>query len=661
MPAIGLDFETRSKTAIKCGVYNYATCPTTSILCLSVICEETGKEWLWYPADGALPADLITLIETADIVKAHNAAFDRAIWEYVAVNDNGFPELTSDVWYCTSAQCRVNALPASLENAARALGLEHRKDRRGAALIKILSIPDKVTDEFTQDSKALLEMGEYCLQDSRLMLQVSRRCRALSTQERADWAITETLNERGVRIDTELAELAIGYAEDEKDDIAKRLYALTEGEVSKHSQSKRLLNWVLQAAPQLLEYTSVLKEGVPKQSFDKAVRAAIIEAADTGSEALPPSVLEVVILADQGNKSSVAKFQRMLDVACPEDNRARGAFVFAGAGQTQRFASRGLQLHNMRRDCWNASEVDIIKANMRDDLELDDVMNTLSKLIRPTLLPEKGHEFVVGDWSAIEARVLPWLTDAPRAEVVLDVFRSGGDIYMHTAAQLGIDERQTGKVATLALGYQGSLGAFNVMARAYNLTLPESYILKLVKAWRFKNPWAVDFWALCERQAKLAIRHPGTLTPVGKCNFVFVAGLMGGTLCALLPDNTMIQYPRARVENVDTPRGMKAQITYMKASILPKADAKHWPRHTLYGGLITENLTQAVAGCLLKNNLRELPDVVMHLHDEIVLEVPSQSAKPRAHELQQVMETPPPWAQGLPLKAEPEIFTRYGK
>jgi len=664
MKCVGLDFETRSKTDITAGIYNYASCPTTDILCLSIICEETDDEWLWYPHDGPLPANAVKRLNAADFVKAQNAEFDKAIWEFIAVPDYNFPKIAEERWYCTAAECRINALPSALDKAARALKIKRQKDTRGKQLIKLLSIPDKNTGEFNEDPAALKEMGEYCLQDSRVMMDITRSIRSMSAQEHADWLITVHLNDAGARIDREMAELAVNYAEDEKQAIAEKLTALTGGAVTKHTQSARIKAWVLEETnhdSEIVKQMTVYKEGVTKLSLDKAIRANLIELSDTSALHLPEHVLEVIELTDQGNKSSVSKFQKMLTMAHPEDDRVRGAFVFAGAGQTQRFASRGLQLHNMRRDCWSATEALGIKADMQEDYELDNVMDTLSKLLRPTIMPDDGKVFVVGDWSAIEGRILPWITGDPRAEEVLDIFRSDEDIYLHTAASMRIDDRQIGKVATLALGYQGAVGAFQSMAKNYGLKLPESQVKHIVKKWREANRWAVDFWANCERAAIMAMRKPNEYIPIGRCHFVYIEGLIDGTLCGILPDGTIIQYPRAKLEYVETQYGGKHQVSYMKASLTPKADAKEWPRHTLYGGIIAENFTQATAGCILREPLRRLENVVLHVHDEIVLEVDTAIAEDSMTMLQSVMEEVPSWAEGLPLKAEPEIMDRYGK
>jgi len=668
MQCVLLDFETRSRTDLtKTGAYKYAADPSTDILCMSAIDSEIGDEWLWYPGTQAFPATLAVAIEHADLVTAVNAEFDKAIWEYIAVPDYGAPEIEHKKWYCLAAQCRVNAIPSGLENAARALGINKRKDPRGKQLIKALSIPNPVTGEFNEDPKLMQEMGEYCLQDSRLARKVMALTRLMSVTEHQDWLITCDINERGAKVDTELARLAVTYADAERGEIADKLSALTGGVITKHTQSVRIRKWLLAECendPDVIALMTVKKGDVEKQSLDKDVRTALLDARTSDGFLLCQLTADVLELVDQGSKSSVSKFQRMLDMA-EDDDRVRGAFVFAGAGQTQRFASRGLQLHNMRRDCWKAEQTEDIKQSMRTKQIIPNVMDTLSKLLRPALIPAPGHKFVVSDWAAIEGRVLPWLTEDPRAEAVLDIFRSGADIYMATAKAMGILERQIGKVATLALGYQGAVGAFQAIAKNYGLILTEAEVLKIVFKWREANPWAVAYWRACEKAAILAMRRPGTEVKIGKCQFMFVEGLMNGTLCGILPDGTVLQYPNARLEYVKGKYGGKWQVSYAKASILPKADATEWPRHTLYGGLIAENFAQGTAGAILKYALRELASVnapvAFHVHDEIIEEVHIRAVEARSLQLQTIMETPPPWAVGLPLEAKPAVMQRYGK
>lgn len=666
-----IDFETRSRCELKKnGAYKYAADPSTDIICCAFYDIETEHEYVWYPSRGRLPDIILYNIEHADFIVAHNAEFDRLIWESIAVEDYDFPALPPEKWYCSSAQCRVNAIPASLKDAGWALGLTRQKFDAGAGLIKKLSIPQK-DGTFNTDENLLIEMYKYCMQDALVTGDIIRATRSMSQDEHQDWLTNFAVNDRGVKIDRELAEYALNYAADEQKEIGEKMAALTAGKIIKHTQTARIREWLLRNDPQLDALMSVYKDGVKKYSLDKGVRNNIITELDNGTLHISDETEEVIRLLDDGNKSSVAKFGKMLDLADEDDDRVRGAFIFAGASQTIRYTSRGLQLHNMRRDCWDVEEAERLKDLMRDDYVLysgepghEDipVMEALSKMLRPAIIPDEGKTLVVGDWSAIEARVLPWLSDSRGGDSVLEVFRSGKDIYMETAKMMGLESRQIGKVATLALGYQGGINAFQAMAKNYGLAITDSEAQVIVDQWRGVNSWAPSFWLRLDNAAKKAIGAPGTWVDAGRVSYIFMPDFIEGTLVCRLPNDGLIQYPKALVEEVATPWGGTAnQVTAMKASFKPKADAKEWPRVSLYGGIFCENIAQATAAALLRDCIRHLPHVIATVHDEIVMEVPDNQVENWMGVLKYGMETAPAWAEGLPLTAEPVTMRRYGK
>jgi DNA polymerase len=661
MIIVGLDFETRSRVDLKaCGTDVYASDPSTDILMCSFINKDNGQQWLWYAGE-EVPADLRLALNLAVEVEAHNARFDQLIYEYIAVPDYGFPALKKEKWVCTAAQCRVNALPASLDAATRAADATHKKDHTGSALIRKLCMPDKKTGEFNSDPALLEKMGAYCLQDSKAMVGLTRSLRELSAADKRDWQTNERINDRGVRVDIELATLAQKYAADEKEALGQRLSDLTKGHITAVTQTAKYLKalrfmFETQGRADLMALiTKVAADPTApvKYTLDKAARAQLLACED-----LHPEVHEVIDLIDQGGKSSVAKFTSMINRADPDTDRVHGAFIFAGAGQTQRYSSKGLQLHNMKRECFNAAETEALKHRMRVGEPVPDVMNTLAKLLRPTIIPAKGHKFVVGDWSAIEARVLPWLSDSTGGDAALDVFRRGEDVYVKTAEAMGLDDRQIGKVANLSLGFGGSVGAFQAMAKNYGLTLEDNAVQLVVKKWRKANKWAVKFWSDLEAATTSAVRSPEKVYTAGRVRYVYVPQLLGGTLMCILPNDTLIQYPYAKIE--------KGGVTAMKASVQPKADSDDpWPRMSLWGGFLAENITQATAACLLRELLADMVaddfPVVGHVHDEVILEALDCEVEQTLADCQAYMETVPAWAEGLPLKAVPEVFDRYGK
>jgi len=275
-------------------------------------------------------------------------------------------------------------------------------------------------------------------------------------------------------------------------------------------------------------------------------------------------------------------------------------------------------------------------------------------MLRPALIPAKGKQFVVADWSAIEGRVNPWLSG--RGEDKLQQFRDHLDPYIVNAAstfrvkyeQVDKSQRQVGKVQELACGFGGGVGAFAAMGRVYGLTLPEPEARKMVDAWRRANPWALPFWCDLELAYTRAMRNKGKVFNAGRIDYLFD----GQHLWYALPSGRVLCYPNAKFDE-------DGQISYSKASWKPAADAKEWPRGRLWRGLACENVTQATAHDLLREALRRLSDVVLHVHDEIVLE--SDRPEEAKAELERIMTTPPAWAEGLPLEVEATIMGRYGK
>ena len=281
------------------------------------------------------------------------------------------------------------------------------------------------------------------------------------------------------------------------------------------------------------------------------------------------------------------------------------------------------------------------------------VTDVLKGMLRPALIPAPGKSFVVADWSSIEARVTPWCSGAGDDKLAL--FRDGADVYKVNAAatfrcrveDVTKDQRQVGKVQELACGFAGGVGAFAAMGRVYGLSLPESEARKMVDAWRRANPWSVPYWQELEIAYTRAIRNPKTKMKAGRVTYYFD----GLHLWYALPSGRVLCYPFARIEDEG--------VTYAKASWKPAADAKEWPRARLWKGLACENITQATAADILRSALRQLPDVVLHVHDEIVVETDQPEAA--LAEMQRVMATPPAWAEGLPLGAEASVMARYGK
>ena len=648
MTILWLDFETRSRVGLTTqGAYTYAQDLSTEILCMSYAFGDEDVQ-TWTP-NVPFP-DRVALHKGQ--IRAHNAAFERLILWYVAQTDHRLEQ-----FYCTATQARANCLPGKLEQLPLALGLQTRKDTRGAQLIRALCIP-RADGTFNTDPDLMAEMIAYCEQDVRAMRAASLAMRQLTDTELADYHTNERINDRGVLVDVQLCQAAVRYADTEGADIAAEVAEITKGDITT-VRSPRMREWVYErVGPEAKKLMTVYKDGEAKVSIDKTVRANLL-AMDNPDE-VPSDVADVIQCADDLWASSVAKFSRLANLADPEDSRVRGAFVFAGGSATGRASSYGAQVHNFARKCLPDAE-DARQALVRGHSVVPRfgkrTTDVLKGMLRPALLAKPGHSLVVADWNAVEARLTPWLSADPSAEGVLDVFRQGGDIYKREAVgiyrvpleEVTDEQRQVGKVAILALGFAGSVGAFNAMGRAYGIILPESTTRRIVDAWRRNNAWAVRYWDKLEDAYMRALRNPGHEVTVARVTYLFD----GQHLWYALPSGRVLCYPFAKVD--------ADGVTYLKASWKPAAGATEWPRARLWKGLACENITQATANDLLREALRKFDTTVLHVHDEIVLEVPTESAEAAAAQLRSVMCQPPEWAQGLPLNAGVKINRRYGK
>ena len=655
MTILWVDFETRSRCDLReRGVYNYAQDISTDVLCMSYAFDNDEVR-TWLPGQ-PFPQDVAR--HTGQI-RAHNAAFERLIFWYVLQCD-----FKLEQFYCTAAQARANCAPGSLEDVGRFSGASMRKDHRGKQLIRLLSIP-QADGTFREDADLMAEMVAYCESDVRAMRAISQAQRELSADELHDYHVNERINDRGVLLDKPLALAAVRYAEAEAVEIQDIVRDVTEGVVTS-VRSPKMREWVLErVGPQALKLATVHKDGEAKLSIDKNVRANLLALAEESADEVPAEVAEVIQCADDLWASSVAKFARAAALADEEDSRVRGAFVFAGGSATGRASSFGLQVHNFPRRC--ADDPALTREAMVRGHQIvpkfgKRVTDVLKGMLRPALHAAPGNVLVVADWAAIEARVTPWASNSKSGAAKLDIFAKGEDVYKHNAAatfrvpyaDVDKDQRQIGKVQELACGFAGGVGAFASMGRIYNVILTESESKRMVDAWRRANGWSVPYWSKLEHAYCAAMRNPGREFTAGRTTYLFD----GQHLWYALPSGRVLCYPFARFND-------EGELTYAKASWKPAADAKEWPRARLWRGLACENITQAVANDLLRHALRQLDaeglGVVLHVHDEIVLEVPEADAERAAARLVEIMCQPPAWAKGLPLNAEVATMVRYGK
>jgi DNA polymerase len=616
------------------GVYNYAQDASTDVLCMSYAFDDEDVV-TWVPTQ-PFPDNVRNYTGQ---IRAHNAAFERLIFWYVLQIN-----FKLEQFYCTATQARANCAPGSLEDVGRFAGASMKKDHRGAQLIRLMCVPP-----FKDSPELRQEMIQYCEQDVRAMRAISKGMRDLSEEELQDYHVNERINDRGVLVDVPLCQAAVKFASDELVEIEQIVKEVTGGVITS-VRSPRMREWVLERvgdeAKKLME-----KDG--KYSIDKTVRSNLL--AMENPDEVPADVQEVIQCADDLWASSVAKFSRLSCLADEEDQRVRGAFVFAGGSATGRASSYGAQVHNFTRKCADEPE-ETRNAMVRGHAIVPRygkrVTDVLKGMLRPALIPATGKHFVVADWAAIEARVNPWLSG--RGDNKLELFRTGEDVYkVNAAATFGVrvadvtkDQRQIGKVQELACGFAGGVGAFAAMGRAYGISLPEPVAKRMVDGWRRANPWSVPYWSALEESYTRAMRNKGREFKAGRITYLYD----GLHLWYALPSGRILCYPYAKLE----PEG----VSYAKAAWKPAQDAKEWPRARLWKGLACENVTQAVANDLLRHSLRQLDDVVLHVHDEIVVETSDPDAE---ENLKRVMCTAPAWADGLPLNAEVETMKRYGK
>jgi DNA polymerase len=624
-----LDFETRSRCDLpKHGVYNYAQDASTEVLCMSYAFGDDEVE-TWVPSK-PFPKHVA---EYTGPIYAHNAAFERLIFWYVLQQNYALEQFV-----CTAAQARANCAPGSLEDVGRFAGASMKKDHRGAQLIRLLSIP-QADGTFRKDPALMAEMIRYCEQDVRAMRSISKALRPLSADELADYHVNERINDRGVLVDVPLCNAAIKFASDELIEIEQIVAEVTEGAITSVRSPKSY------------------KDGEKKYSIDKTVRANLL--AMENPDEVPLDVQDVIQCASDLWSSSVAKFNRLACLADIEDHRVRGAFVFAGGAATGRASSYGAQIHNLPRK--SAEEPATVRAAMVRGHAIvpvygAKVTTVLKQMLRPSLIAKPDHVFINYDWSAIEARVLPWLSEA--GENTLDVFRRGEDMYIATAkamfnvAEVSPDQRQQAKVAVLACGFGGGVGAFAAMARVYGLSISESEAQRMVNLWRRANPWAQPMWKRAEDAYRRAMRNPGSEFTANRVVYLYDKT----HLWYMLPSGRVLCYPFAKFD-------ADGEVSYAKAAWKPAADAKEWPRAKLWYGVAIENITQAAAHDILRHSMRQLDaegiSVIAHVHDEILVECLACNADDIGRRMAEIMTTPPVWASGLPLAVDGGVSERF--
>lgn len=690
------DFETRSLLdLLDVGAYKYAHHPSTEILVLSYTFDDHAQGHIWSPHwawpmsdhDEQMLDVLMDFILDGGYMVFWNAGFDRHIWNQ-AGRKYGFEDLPLEQVLCAQAQAEANNLPGKLAKAAECLGVHFQKDPKGQRLINQLCMGTRDSWDYEAHSNAewMGHFRDYCLKDVLSTRDVWQSTRPLTLPEWTEYHASERINDRGVAVDVEFSAAAMQYARAEATDINEQLQEMTNDigmTVGAHARKARWIHEQLYPDGELQQLTErpPLKKTPDKIRFscDRATREAILDLI-TGpehSEAFEPEHLADIIkfleLIEAGNSAAVKKFTAI--VKQEVDGRVYGGYSFNGAGQTGRYSSRGIQVHNIIRapvEYDNPNRAidaveDIMSGMPPDDLAEKygyPVSRLLARLIRPTIVAPEGKMLVWGDWDQIEGRCLPWASASRGGNDKLNLYREGIDVYRVAAAMIFQEDeitnyhRQVGKVAELALGFGGGVGAFTAMGRGYDVRLDENKSQQIVEKWRELNPWCVEFWNQLFGAALQAYRNPGQWFPAGMVAYYFHPGLMHGTLICRLPCSRWIVYPQFRHGQEVIDDVVKLRTSYVKGF------SGGYGRVDLWRGKLAENITQAIAASILRIALTRIdmyPIVVLHTHDEIVCEVPEQDVAEFSELLQVAMTGVPKWASGLPLSVSMESAPFYSK
>lgn len=641
---LSADIETFSNVdLIKCGVYAYADSPAFEIL-LFAYSFDGGETQIIDLAQGEkLPAEVEEAIFDVSVTKtAYNANFERTcLSKYFG------RYIPPESWHCSAVQAAMLALPRSLEDVGRALGLDEQKMKEGKELIRYFCVPCKPTKANGGRTRNLpchaREKWElfktYCKRDVDVEKSIRRKLHnfPIPENEMELYRLDQRINDRGVLVDMGLVEQAIACERLHKEVVTKRAYELTG--LENPNSVAQLKGWLGDM-------------GMEAESLSKKAVAEMI--AETDGE-----VEELLRLRLLMAKTSVKKYEAMERSVC-SDGRVHGLLQFYGANRTGRFAGRLVQIQNLPQNHLPDLELarELVKQGRFEDIELlyDSTPNVLSELIRTAFIPKPGCRFVVADFSAIEARVLAWLSGE---QWRLDVFTSHGKIYEASASSMfhvpmeeitkGSLLRQKGKLAELGLGFGGASGALISMG-ALDMGLTEEELPPLVAAWRKANPHITRFWWDVDAAAIKAVTEKQK-TKVGKIIFEYKSGILFITL----PSGRKLSYVKPRMA---VNRFGRDGLTYEGIS-----ENKKWSRIETYGPKLVENIVQGTARDLLAEAMLRVEKkgypIVMHCHDEIIAEVPEGIGS--VDEMCEIMAVQPTWAEGLPLRADGYECSFYQK
>lgn len=636
MQTLSIDLETYSDQPLaKTGVYRYVESPDFEILLFAYSVDGAPVQQIDLACGEKIPSEILCALEDDKVTKwAFNANFERICLSRFL----GYPTgdyLEPDSWKCSMVWAAYMGLPLSLEGAGAVLGLEKQKLAEGKDLIKYFCQPCAPTKSNGQRTRNLpehapdkwLAFKRYNIRDVETEMSIQSRLSKYPVPDSVweEYHLDQEINDRGVGLDMELVRQAIQMDGRSRSELTQAMKELTS--LDNPNSVQQMKQWLAD-------------NGVETDTLGKKAVAELLKTA-------PQQLQKVLTLRQQLAKSSVKKYQAMETAVCA-DGRARGMFQFYGANRTGRWAGRIIQMQNLPQNHLDdlTEARGLVRAGGFDALEMlyEDVPDTLSQLIRTAFVPQGNRKFIVADFSAIEARVIAWLADEKWRQ---DVFAEGKDIYCASASQMfgvpvekhGVNGhlRQKGKIAELALGYGGSVGALKAMG-ALEMGLSEDELPALVSAWRQANPKIVQFWWAVDHAVMDAVTRKTTTKTHG---IIFSA--RNGMLFITLPSGRSLAYVKPKIgEN----RFGGDCITYEGVG-----GTKKWERIDSYGPKFVENIVQATSRDILCYAMKTLRycSIVMHIHDEVVIEAD------RRMSLQAVcdqMGRTPPWANGLQLRAD---------
>lgn len=650
MKSLHLDLETYSSTDLsKCGVYKYVQAKDFEILLFGYSIDDGDVHVIDLAQGEKIPIDITKALSDENIIKwAYNANFERiCLSEYLrrnyekyfnsyGVNEDTVGDyLNPKGWKCSMVWSAYMGLPLSLAGVGSILGLEEQKLSEGKELIRYFCMPCKPTKsngERTRnlpenDNEKWLLFKRYNKRDVEVEIAIQKKLSNFPVSDFIwnEYWLDQEINDRGIAVDMDVVENAILFDEQAKSSLSEKMKKLTG--LDNPNSVQQMRDWLAENG---LEMDSLGK---------KEVSSAL----KTASESLKT----VLSLRQQLAKSSVKKYQAMKNAVC-NDDRVRGMFVFYGANRSGRWSGRLVQLQNLPQNKITdlAEARELVKQGNYKAVQLlyDDIPDTLSQLIRTSFIPRKEMKFIVADFSAIEARVLSYLA---REQWRADVFANGGDIYCASASQMfgvpvekhGINGhlRQKGKIAELALGYGGSVGALKSMG-ALDMGLTEEELKPLVDMWRNANPNIVKFWWEVDRAVKDAVREH-VPSKVGLLKFYYRSGM----LFIGLPSGRKLTYVKPRM-GVNQFGG--ESVTYEGVGA-----TKKWERIESYGPKFVENLVQGISRDILMYAMQTLSHcfICSHIHDELIIEC---NEKVSLSAVCEQMSRTPPWVKGLLLRAD---------